>query len=70
MASMPHGVPSRLVALHRALLVRPLVNWFCNMASRQLMLPAVMGRGLAMTNQVIADGGLRLLPGLRPQLPH
>jgi hypothetical protein len=55
-ASMPHEVPSRLVALQRTLFVRPLVNWFFSMASRQPMLPAVTGCGLAMTNQVIADG--------------
>lgn len=38
----------RAVAMHRSLLVRPLVNWLFIMASRQLMLPALTGWGLAM----------------------
>ena len=42
-ASMPHGVPSHLVAWQRILLVRPLVSWLFIMANRQLTLPAVTG---------------------------
>jgi len=46
-ANTPHGVPSRLVAMHLIPLVRPFVNWFFIMVSRQLTLPAPTGRGFA-----------------------
>jgi hypothetical protein len=54
MANMPHGVPSRLVAMHRRRLVRPLLNCAFSMASRQWTLPAAMGCGLGMSQLLFA----------------
>jgi hypothetical protein len=47
MASLPHGVPSRLIALHRFRFVKPFLNAACAMAARHAAFRLPMDAGWA-----------------------
>ena len=49
-ASIPHGVPSRLVAVHRRRFVLPFLKADFIIAIRQLILPAPTGWGFGISN--------------------
>ena len=49
-ASIPHGVPSRLVAVHRRRFVLPFLKADFIIAIRQPILPAPTGWGFGMSN--------------------
>ena len=66
MASLPHGVPSRFVALHRVRFVQPGLNAAIAIAARQAGFPAVRVCGLVWRSSDLFAAGLRISGTPRP----